>query len=101
MEFAFVQVEPKDMHGPIRTGRSAMFRRLLDMIVQQVPESLSVCEFECPVTKCTTKIWSACRLRVPELQHGSSVVHFTALQRKTDALQSNARQVRNKGVGVI
>ena len=69
-----------------------MLRRLLDLIVQQVPESLSVCEFECSETRCTTKIWSTCRLRVPALRLGSAVVPVAPVQRNTDALPLNATQ---------
>ena len=40
-----------------------MFRRLRELLVQDVPAELSVCEFDCPVTRCTTDRWASCTLR--------------------------------------
>ena len=36
---------------------------LLQKLVQEVPDDLSVCEFGCPMTKCTAKDWKECELR--------------------------------------
>jgi len=58
-----------------------MFRRLREMLVQQVPEALSVCEFDCPVTRCTTRTWATCTLREGQ-QSGVGAVWFGTMQRK-------------------
>jgi hypothetical protein len=55
-----------------------MFRRLRELLVQPVPEALSVCEFDCPVTQCTRKTWSTCTLRSPLPQNGSRSIPLTA-----------------------
>ena len=36
---------------------------LLKNFVQEVPEHLSVCEFDCPNNRCTISDWAACELR--------------------------------------
>ena len=55
-----------------------MFSRLRELLVQEVPEELSVCTFECPVTHCTYSMWSACTLRLRKLPARSVAVHFDA-----------------------
>ena len=36
---------------------------LLQKLIQEVPEELSVCEFDCPKTTCTGRDWAECELR--------------------------------------
>jgi hypothetical protein len=55
-----------------------MFRRLRELLVQPVPDSLAVCEFDCPVTHCTTKTWSSCILRKPDPHYQNRPVRLTA-----------------------
>jgi len=38
-------------------------QRVLDNIIQEVPEALSVCEFDCPYNECTVRDWVECELR--------------------------------------
>jgi curli biogenesis system outer membrane secretion channel CsgG len=45
------------MHG------GAMFHRLLSMLIQEVPEEISVCEFECPMATCTASNRATCSIR--------------------------------------
>jgi len=40
-----------------------MLRRLRKLLVQEVPEELAVCMFECPRSQCTTQYWATCELR--------------------------------------
>jgi hypothetical protein len=40
-----------------------MFDRLLQWFIQEIPEELSVCEFDCCKTKCTINDWRVCELR--------------------------------------
>jgi len=47
-----------------------MLHRLRKLLVQEVPENLSVCEFECPVTRCTTSRWAVCTLRAQAASDG-------------------------------
>ncbi|HUT40665.1 MAG TPA: hypothetical protein VM011_04925 [Gammaproteobacteria bacterium] len=39
-----------------------MLDRLFSILVQEVPEELSFCEFDCAVTKCTVRDWKECSL---------------------------------------
>ena len=40
-----------------------MLGRLRRLLVQEVPEELSVCMFECPASECSSDTWTECRLR--------------------------------------
>ena len=60
-----------------------MLDRLFSILVQEVPEELSVCEFDCPMTKCTVKDWKEC-----SLLQGRGVV-----QRETRGAQGQAMPV--------
>ena len=40
-----------------------MLGRLREIFIQEVPEELTVCVFDCPVTKCTSSMWAECDLR--------------------------------------
>jgi hypothetical protein len=53
-----------------------MFDRLRAMLVQEVPEELSVCEFDCPVTRCTVSDWAECSLRNQPSLHGLGVARY-------------------------
>jgi hypothetical protein len=56
-----------------------MFRRLRELLVRQVPESLSVCEFECPLDRCTIRTWKSCKLRLRDQQDGNRDVTFSVV----------------------
>lgn len=47
----------------IKESVALIGRSLSQKLVQEVPEDISVCEFGCPMTKCTTKDWKECELR--------------------------------------
>ena len=36
---------------------------LLQRFIQEIPEEISVCEFDCPMTNCTANVWTECELR--------------------------------------
>lgn len=50
-----------------------MFHRLLSMLIQEVPEEISVCEFECPMATCTASNWATCSIRNRTL-HNADIV---------------------------
>ena len=62
-----------------------MLRRLRKLLVQEVPEELAVCMFECTVSQCTTRHWAACELRTRESQDPSST--FCAAPDRSAAVQ--------------
>lgn len=47
-----------------------MLDRFIALFVQEVPEELAVCEFDCPVTKCTVRNWAQCTLRTAGVMRG-------------------------------
>jgi hypothetical protein len=51
---------------------------LLKNLIQEVPEELSVCEFDCPNNKCTVRDWGACELRHQLALYGSGIGHNTS-----------------------
>jgi hypothetical protein len=40
-----------------------MINWLRQRFIQEIPEELSVCEFECPLKKCSEVQWAKCELR--------------------------------------
>ena len=48
-----------------------MFDRLLKRFIQEVPEHLSACEFDCPLITCTESDWARCEIRQPGTLSGS------------------------------
>jgi hypothetical protein len=40
-----------------------MLRRLRGWLVQEVPQEVAVCMFDCPVTRCTPQCRASCELR--------------------------------------
>ena len=61
-----------------------MFDRLFKILVAEVPEELSVCEFECPKATCTWKDWTACTLREQTTPHDNYVIQHTARPAPTE-----------------
>ena len=55
-----------------------MINRLRKMLVQEVPEELSVCMFECPETQCTSTMWAECNLRNNDFPERKNAVNFNA-----------------------
>jgi len=47
---------------PDKTGGN-MINWLRQRFIQEIPEELSVCEFDCPLKKCTARDWVKCELR--------------------------------------
>ena len=43
-----------------------MWRRLSNELVQNVPEAIAVCEFDCRKEQCTGKEWATCERRLRE-----------------------------------
>ena len=39
------------------------WRFLMDQLIQDVPESIPVCEFDCPETDCSAERWTSCERR--------------------------------------
>jgi hypothetical protein len=48
-------------------------QRVLDNLIQEVPEALSVCEFDCPYNECTVRDWVECELRHEASLPGTAV----------------------------
>jgi len=59
-----------------------MIDRLLQRFIQEIPEELSVCEFDCPLKKCTERDWAKCELRLQGTLPGSRSAQ--AYRRKID-----------------
>ena len=55
---------------------AAMIGRLLNNLIQEVPEELSVCEFDCPYTECTVKDWVECELRHHPMLRASQIAPY-------------------------
>jgi hypothetical protein len=50
-----------------------MINWLLQRFIKEIPEDISVCEFDCPLTKCTASVWAACELRHRGMLYGSGI----------------------------
>lgn len=61
-----------------------MFNRLLGMLIEEVPEELSACEFDCTVTRCTARNRDECTL------------YLHATRRSRDVTQRNPRSVQTE-----
>jgi len=46
---------------------------LRQRFIKEIPEDISVCEFDCPLTKCTASIWAECELRHQGTLSGSDI----------------------------
>jgi hypothetical protein len=46
--------------------------RLIQAIVQPVPDGLAMCEFECSKTECSIEEWKSCKRRLEALRQCSS-----------------------------
>jgi hypothetical protein len=44
------------------------WRFLMDQLIQDVPESIAVCEFDCRETDCTSERWVSCERRLRTIQ---------------------------------
>ena len=67
--------------GGYTTGMSlgaAMMGRLVKSFIQEVPDELSVCEFDCPHHECTVKDWVVCELRNQPSLRGHGIIRSTA-----------------------
>ena len=76
-----------------------MFDRLFKILVAEVPEELSVCEFECPKANCTGRDWAACTLRNQATPHGNRAIQYTVRPAPTEVPASVA--VTNKALSSI
>lgn len=56
-----------------------MLNCLRKILVQEVPDELSVCMFECPVTQCTSTMWAECSLRNNDFSERKDAANFNAL----------------------
>ena len=41
---------------------------LVDQLIQDVPEEIAVCEFDCRETQCTLERWASCERRVKAMR---------------------------------
>jgi hypothetical protein len=44
------------------------WRFLMDQLVQDVPDAIAVCEFDCRETNCTSERWASCERRLRAVQ---------------------------------
>jgi len=56
---------PMPCDGPAPSLRE----RLLNHLVQPVPDGLALCEFSCSKTRCSESEWAHCRRRLDSLKH--------------------------------
>ena len=61
-----------------------MFRRLREVFVQEVPEALTVCVFDCPVTRCTSSMWAECSHRSNAFPEWKVAVNLNIHTRHTE-----------------
>ncbi len=45
------------------------WRFLVDQLVQDVPDAIAVCEFNCRETDCSEERWRCCERRLQAVQH--------------------------------
>ena len=67
---------------------------LLNKLSQEVPEALSVCEFDCPYNHCTVNDWVVCELREQALLQGNGISRITPLVRMETPVFSPSGLVR-------
>jgi hypothetical protein len=46
---------------------------LLKNLIQEVPEELAICEFDCPNNECAVRDWAKCELRRQTSLYGSGI----------------------------
>ena len=66
-------------------GVIAMFDKLLQWLVKEIPEELSVCEFDCWKTECTVSDWTVCKLRRQVTAYNKGVIRHNTFESKTEA----------------
>jgi len=48
------------------------WRFLMDHLIQDVPESIAVCEFDCRQPDCTPEQWASCEHRLRAVQQATT-----------------------------
>jgi hypothetical protein len=46
--------------------------RIMNHLVQPVPDGLALCEFSCSKTRCSESEWAHCQRRLDSLKHGEA-----------------------------
>ena len=62
-----------------------MINKLLQWLVQEIPEELSVCEFVCRKTECTISDWAVCELRHQDTRHDNGAARHDTYEVHTEA----------------
>ena len=65
-----------------------MFRRLREVFVQEVPEALTACEFDCSVSRCTSSMRAECSLRSNAFPDRKDALNLNIYSRHTENLFS-------------
>ena len=55
------------------TDHPSLRERLIQAIVQPVPDGLALCEFECSKTECSVEEWKHCKRRLEALSQSATV----------------------------
>jgi hypothetical protein len=50
--------------GLFQTYLSSLYNRWKDFVVQDVPDDLAVCEFDCRTLHCSQSEWASCERRI-------------------------------------
>jgi hypothetical protein len=45
-------------------SRISLWQRLKNLVIEDVPEDLAICEFDCPKNQCTYGEWATCQRRI-------------------------------------
>ena len=61
-----------------------MIAQLLQKLIKEVPEELSVCEFDCPQTKCTVRDRTECALYRQSMLRGCGVTQYNTRIEQTE-----------------
>lgn len=56
---------------PLATIFDRGWRFLMDQLIQDVPEAIAVCEFDCRRTDCTPELWRTCERRLDAIRRNS------------------------------
>jgi len=54
------------------------WRFLMNHLIQDVPESLALCEFDCRRTDCTPEQWASCERRLRAVQQAGDIPRCAA-----------------------
>ncbi len=68
----------------IRKGAIAMFDNLLQWFIQEIPEELSVCEFDSRRPVCMINDWAVCELRYQITADNKGVILHNIFEVKTE-----------------